>query len=249
MKKFGVVFFLLASLACSVHAANVRRWYDDGLSEKYTYTTPDYEGLGVTIYMEPTAQLIDMFLSWEEYLGTDNYLHYLLTFDGTKSSNVPQNIIAAELGDVAGFDTLRNLNEAQCLIHNRIDDGVPSQQSTTIDIIRNGYHYLAFACGTNTDVIYGWVMYEIIGRDSFMVWDYAYDLDGGPMIVGGGAYSIPEPSGGLLLVLGAAALGLRRRRVSPPYRGGVRFQAAAASAPDLSQSTPKTRISSVSRWR
>ena len=39
-----------------------------------------------------------------------------------------------------------------------------------------------------------------------------YDLDGGPMVVGGGAWTdgIPEPSGGVLFLVGAAMLGLRR---------------------------------------
>ena len=41
----------------------------------------------------------------------------------------------------------------------------------------------------------------------------AIDLDGGPMVVGGGAWEggIPEPSGGMLVLLGAAMLGLRRK--------------------------------------
>ena len=38
----------------------------------------------------------------------------------------------------------------------------------------------------------------------------AIDLDGGPMIVGGGA--IPEPSSGVLLLLGTIILALRRKR-------------------------------------
>lgn len=57
---------------------------------------------------------------------------------------------------------------------------------------------------------YGWAEFSYEG-DKLILASSALDLDGGPMIVGGGAYSVPEPSGGLLFVLGAAALGLRRR--------------------------------------
>ena len=48
----------------------------------------------------------------------------------------------------------------------------------------------------------------------------AINLDGGPMIVGGGAWEggIPEPSGGMLFLLGLAALGLRRSRLQPSSR-------------------------------
>ena len=48
----------------------------------------------------------------------------------------------------------------------------------------------------------------------------AFDLDGGPMIVGGGAWdgATPEPASALLLLVGGALLALRRRR-----RGCRRF--------------------------
>ena len=58
---------------------------------------------------------------------------------------------------------------------------------------------------------YGWIHLQIGEDGGVSLLNSAIDLDGGPMIVGGGAYSIPEPSGGLLFILGAAALGLRRR--------------------------------------
>ena len=75
--------------------------------------------------------------------------------------------------------------------------------------------YLMFCVDTNypnLDVIYGWVQLrmEMDGTISYL--HSAYDLDGGPMIVGGGAWTggIPEPSGGMLLLLGVAVLSLRR---------------------------------------
>ena len=58
---------------------------------------------------------------------------------------------------------------------------------------------------------YGWVKIGY-SNGQIVVEAAAIDLDGGPMIVGGGAF-IPEPSSALLLLVGGAVLGLRRRRV------------------------------------
>ena len=55
------------------------------------------------------------------------------------------------------------------------------------------------------NVVYGWLKFD-------PVWDgdvnCAWDIDGGAMIVGGGA--IPEPSSGVLLLMEMGFLGLRR---------------------------------------
>ena len=60
--------------------------------------------------------------------------------------------------------------------------------------------------------LYGWVSIGVDDDGSPYLVHSAIDLDGGPMIVGGGAWEggIPEPSGGMLLLIGAAVLGLRR---------------------------------------
>ncbi len=59
--------------------------------------------------------------------------------------------------------------------------------------------------------VYGWVEFGFANPDGLIVVNGAMDFDGGPMIVGGGS-AIPEPSGGLLLLFGAAAMALKRRR-------------------------------------
>ena len=72
-----------------------------------------------------------------------------------------------------------------------------------------GNVYLAMCVVTMTRepyYAYGWV--ELSGTD---VHASAWDLDGGPMIVGGGSALIPEPSLALLLLTGGALLALRRR--------------------------------------
>ena len=56
--------------------------------------------------------------------------------------------------------------------------------------------------------VYGWVEFGFDNPEGLIVVNGALDMDGGPMIVGSGA--IPEPSSGLLLLLGVAGLALRR---------------------------------------
>lgn len=61
--------------------------------------------------------------------------------------------------------------------------------------------------------VYGWLQLGV--RDGeIQLLHSALDLDGGPMIVGGGSALTPEPSSTLLLLLGLCVLGLRRRRLS-----------------------------------
>ena len=60
---------------------------------------------------------------------------------------------------------------------------------------------------------YGWAEYAVSEDGTFRILNSAIDFDGGAMIVGGGA--VPEPTSGLLLLLGVAGLALRRQRMTP----------------------------------
>ena len=88
----------------------------------------------------------------------------------------------------------------------------------SIEVPYNESVYLAFKTiayddQSNPYPVYGWVEVSVPGLEP-KVLGSAWDLDGGAMIVGSGA--IPEPTSGLLLILGAAALALRRRRSLRP---------------------------------
>ena len=66
--------------------------------------------------------------------------------------------------------------------------------------------------------VYGWVELGWGEIDwppgpGLEVFSSAWDLDGGPMVVGGGSALTPEPSSALLLLVGCALLALRRRTV------------------------------------
>lgn len=60
-----------------------------------------------------------------------------------------------------------------------------------------------------TTYYYGWAEYVVDEDGTFKILNSAIDFDGGAMIVGAGA--IPEPTSGLLLMLGVVALVLRRK--------------------------------------
>ena len=147
-------------------------------------------------------------------LGADQYTltggDPNLLFSGNWVKPDGDNVIVCE-------DTTRHLSKY--LIHQFIDD--PSYEGetfpeTSITVVADESFYLMFCLDTNypnLEVIYGWVQLRMEDDGTISYLHSAYDLDGGPMIVGGGAWEggIPEPSGGILFLLGVAALGLRRR--------------------------------------
>ena len=121
---------------------------------------------------------------------------------------------------IADESTTRHLSEY--IIHQFID--APAYEdsfSTSSFVVTAGDEfYLMFCVDTdypNLEVIYGWVQLRMEDDGTISYLHSAYDLDGGPMVVGGGVWEggIPEPSGGILFLLGLAALGLRRRTSRP----------------------------------
>ena len=96
------------------------------------------------------------------------------------------------------------------------EDGISIK---SLEVGRGETRYLAFTAAIIKDdfsgidyFCYGWVGITVDAWGNPMLTGSAFDMDGGPMIVGGGSSvgAIPEPSGCLLMVMGIAALGLRR---------------------------------------
>ncbi|MBR4654483.1 MAG: PEP-CTERM sorting domain-containing protein [Kiritimatiellae bacterium] len=130
---------------------------------------------------------------------------------------VSQNWIRANDGDIVRYDTTRDLGSERYLTAYGIDNN-DYIGPTEIIVQPDSSMYLAFVYQATASMdIYGWVELTVDSNGNLRVANSAYDLEGGPMVVGGGAWNgnIPEPSGGILLLIGVAVLGLRRRAIRP----------------------------------
>ena len=167
---------------------------------------------------------------------------YSLTFDVAVYDRA-QNWVLAQEGDIASPTTTRFLDADLYLAHHQLDDG-EHVGLTTLTLRPSESIYIAFACESTGDYlsappyVYGWVQLWI-DEDGTPSVRGDLDLEGGPMVVGGGAWTggIPEPSGGMLMLLGVAVLALRRR---VPLGRGYIFRAADGT-------TTKRRLISKAR--
>ena len=145
---------------------------------------------------------------------------FTLSFQSDEYAYWPlfENIAVSREGDVVNAATTRYLDDNQYVVHYGIDDnryffGEISDVAPSSDI------YLSYICSVdpvgykeNQFYYYGWVNVTLDYDGSIYAYG-AVDEDGGPMVVGGGAWTggIPEPSGGMLLLIGVAVLELRRK--------------------------------------
>lgn len=136
----------------------------------------------------------------------------------SSSLGASQNLIVARSGDVACESTTRHLARGAYFDHSFIDDedyyGTHSTSVTPNDSL---YFMFVFSDDMvnlhSPNYIYGWVEIATDNDGALRLARSAIDLDGGPMIVGGGSALTPEPVTALLLLVGGALLALRRRRV------------------------------------
>ena len=145
--------------------------------------------------------------------------HFKLTFSHDPYGAY-ENWVIAQKDSMVNASTTRFLHDDEYLLHYMFDDNrYLGPKELTVEA--NTGLYLAFACSDViaysspevAPVVYGWVELIVDENGNVIAASSAADLDGGPMVVGGGAWdgNIPEPSGGLLFLLGAATLGLRRK--------------------------------------
>ena len=128
-----------------------------------------------------------------------------------------ENMVFAKEGDIVSSATTRFLDDSKYAVHYGIDDNRYFFGEIS-DVAPSSDTYLSYICSAdpvgyseNQFYYYGWVN-VILDYDGSIYAYGAIDEAGGPMVVGGGAWEggIPEPSGGILFLLGVVMLGLRR---------------------------------------
>ena len=123
------------------------------------------------------------------------------------------NTINANCFDLAEKGTVVDSNFMENCGFAYAEMGVWDSPKTYYSILFNpgDRYYLGFAENVHTRdyPAYGWVLLEWTTDRQLVLLASAEDMDGDPIVVG----AVPEPSGGLLLLFGAAALALRRRRL------------------------------------
>ena len=133
-------------------------------------------------------------------------------FEDTLSSFIG-NWLVADAGDVASEATTRH--QGNYLNHAKID-GETGYATYNLEGTAPQDYYLIFAVENLDDYVnevpdpryaYGWAHVSVNGDMSLSLLGSAMSLDGSPLVVG----AIPEPSAGVLLLLGLAGLVLRRR--------------------------------------
>ena len=122
--------------------------------------------------------------------------------------NLQYSVIAtlAYAGDIASADYFNNLT--QFLSYAEKDDFSKSHSDYDITILLDESAYIAYQVNdASYGYLYGW--YQLgYPNGELTALNSAIDLDGDSIVVG----AIPEPSSGLLLLLGVAGLALKRRR-------------------------------------
>ncbi len=155
-----------------------------------------------------SALVLGMFFTHGDSSGTR-----LKAYDYSKTA-APVNTkwLLAVYGDILGEDTLSSFKGVELCDYG--DCGVGG------DLIENpSSFYLAFVAEDwddyvskvdNPHVWYGWANVAIKSNGALDVLSSGVNLDGGAVVIGGGV-PIPEPSTGMLLLVGLAFAGLSRR--------------------------------------
>lgn len=120
------------------------------------------------------------------------------------------SFVIANEGDVVGADYMAN--QAQFFLYSRYGDEESARSDYYMDILEDAPVYVAFQNEFSSGSRYGWFQIGVDDAGDLMMLSSAWDLDGDTIVVG----AIPEPSSGLMLLFGLAALALQRRSLDEP---------------------------------
>ena len=93
------------------------------------------------------------------------------------------------------------------------NDGSPRYLAFVLQDFQEAFGLITGKTEQLPSVYYGWLEYSYTANEGMQIINSAIGLDHQDMIVGGGA--VPEPTSGLLLLLGVTCLVLRRQRMTP----------------------------------
>ena len=202
MRVFLALFFVV-QVVLPMCASNVLWGKFVGETVDYGFGTPTFN-VSYYGYVEGTIQSNPEIAFEREITGGRIALTPTAS---TVNASVTELWLLMGSGDIVSHETMRAAD--QYLFNTATSSFAESDYGVSME---NGdLVYLVFESIESQDrSIYGWVSVSYHYGELSVV-DSAFDADGGPMIVGGGAF-IPEPSSGLLLLIGGALLAIRRKR-------------------------------------
>ena len=194
-KKMLVAVFAV-TVALSVHSANVA-WNMASLEiwEPITYSGYDFQ-----------ATITYTYLVMEGYYSGASIVLRALPETNLARAN---SFVLAEKGDVVNAGYMNS--KIQFFAHAKYCDWEDSETHTDYPLILDpgDVYYLAFSSESYQEPVftYGWVELGYTTEAGLQVLASAWDRDGDSIVVG----AIPEPTSGLLLLLGVAGLALKRK--------------------------------------
>lgn len=191
----AILFFLPQAKAVTVKWDQIHSVYGEDMG-----SGPIWHVLGVNF---------DRLVYFELWLDAD--------FNATVLNNEPNNfstwVRQMSYGEIVDAESMRGEGLTYFYHAEKGRSGIDSDYA----VAPNSYLAICVEAGTPSAPFYAYGWAELgWDEDGYppgpTVLASAWDLDGGPMIVGGGSALTPEPSSALLLLVGGALLALKRRR-------------------------------------
>ena len=165
---------------------------------------PQYVDTGFKVKLNGTSTQLSDYLHVSEFVG----LWMQVAIDDIVDQMAFDNAVSVFSDGLAPFESGREQNPISVSGNQDIYLAFASYSVVIDTTMPSGYRV------DKSNPYFGWVGLNVNRGSVSLLGSYA-DLDGYPIITGQYASAIPEPCGGVLLLVGGALLALRRRRRSP----------------------------------